>query len=469
MTTATANQQLQNQVAQITAQLLGNANYPVPEPVRIHDPVWGTITLAPHEAAVLDTPLVQRLRRIKQLGGAHLVFPGAQHTRFEHTVGVIHQTERICKGLQQAKGSADLTDIDVTNLRMAALCHDLGHGPFSHSSESFFGSLAPLATILATNTGNGAAEYLSELIVTSAPMIEFFTALNDEYDVQLDASFIAAAIRGTLPPPQTYLGEIIHGPFDADKLDYLTRDGQYCGIPIRIDTERIFSSMTTVSLDENRTKRVRLAGLRNGAAALMQVVHHKHHMFAVVYHHDVARSFSAMLNNALQCAWEDKTPVGGMVLTSPADFLLLDDEQLLVMAQTGTSRADRLLHDLRDRKLFKVALEFDRSQLDEATRNQIANDSSSVRKKIAQRAQVGKELIAVDIAQRMCNKESGGMLLIKNNQPEPLGQHMDLADDSIPLHNFLERHLVLCPQENVAAVAAAAHEVLGGLVLPLKS
>ena len=73
------NQQLQDQVAQITVQLLGNANYPVPEPIRIHDP-WGTITLAPHEAALLDTPLVQQLRRIKQLGGA-------QHTRFEHTVG----------------------------------------------------------------------------------------------------------------------------------------------------------------------------------------------------------------------------------------------------------------------------------------------------------------------------------------------------------------------------------------------
>ncbi|MBF2735924.1 MAG: HD domain-containing protein, partial [Betaproteobacteria bacterium AqS2] len=185
-------------------------------PIRIHDSIWGEIELEPHEASLINTPLLQRLRRIKQLGSGHLVFPGATHTRFEHSLGVLEQASRMCDGLNEGRrGRARLVTAEQRiNLRFAALCHDLGHGPFSHYSEMFYPQLP--AHRKKGEPKN--AEELSALIVTSEPFGDFCRAVGRMHGVKLNPRFIAAAITGDLPARQKYLGEIIHGPFDADKI-----------------------------------------------------------------------------------------------------------------------------------------------------------------------------------------------------------------------------------------------------------
>ena len=428
---------------------------------RVHDSVWGTIALRGHEIAVIDTPLVQRLRRIKQLGSTHLVFPGAVHTRFEHTLGVVHQTQRMCEALR-ASNEGSVSDDDLANIRMAALCHDLGHGPFSHYSEEFFGRMAPLRGMLCDAGDKGAAELMSAAIVTCGPMRAYLGKVSERSGTKLDPDLIASAIVGAMPDGKAYLGEVVHGPFDADKLDYLSRDGLYCGMPVKIDTDRIYSSMAIT--DSGDGKR-RLAGHRRAAAALMQVVHHKQHMHASVYHHDVSRSFRTMYSNALTCAEKDRTPIGGKPLESPADFLALDDETLLAPATVDpASRAASLLARLRERRLFKVAYEARVGVLDESTIQSARADPQATADEIADQAGVPREEVGIDLARRMSNRESQEMLIQDDGRAVPLGELLPLDESGNSLHNFLERHLMLCAPEHMEAVRKAAPKILEGLL-----
>src|SRR5207245_8764697 len=100
--------------------------------LQIVDPIHDFITIYKHELDIIDTPIFQRLRRIRQLAGAHLVYPGAQHSRFEHSLGTMHIASQAATMLKEKKY---LDSDDVANLRLAALLHDIGHGPFSHLFE----------------------------------------------------------------------------------------------------------------------------------------------------------------------------------------------------------------------------------------------------------------------------------------------------------------------------------------------
>jgi len=116
-------------------------------PKIVHDALWGTFQLEAHEVALIDTPLIQRLRYIHQTGAVSLTYPSAQHTRFEHTLGVMYQAGRICSALRARPGESRFGD-ELTRLaRFAALVHDTGHGPFSHTSEQYFSSLPEMAAL----------------------------------------------------------------------------------------------------------------------------------------------------------------------------------------------------------------------------------------------------------------------------------------------------------------------------------
>jgi hypothetical protein len=110
------------------------------EPKIIHDALWGTFELRPHEIALLDTPLLQRLRFIRQTGAVYATYPSALHTRFEHTLGVMLQAARICGALRRRHDERRIDQVAEDTLRFAALLHDTGHGPFSHTSEQYFAS-----------------------------------------------------------------------------------------------------------------------------------------------------------------------------------------------------------------------------------------------------------------------------------------------------------------------------------------
>ncbi|MCY4325607.1 MAG: HD domain-containing protein, partial [Betaproteobacteria bacterium] len=251
----------------------------------IHDALWGTCSFAAHEIEFIDTPLFQRLRRIKQLGGTHLVFPSATHSRFEHTLGVTHIAGRFAEALQ--KCGAPITEQLHANVRFAALCHDLGHGPFSHCSEELLAGLEPMPQLAQLLPNSKAGEALSWLIANSAPMRKFVERLNSRHGCQLDCDLIASIIVGQPSADLSFLGEILHGPIDADKIDYLQRDGMFSGVPVKLDVDRILASIQPAS-KQNQTSgraKVHLGGNKGGEMAFIQLMQHKTHMNIVVYHH----------------------------------------------------------------------------------------------------------------------------------------------------------------------------------------
>uniref|UniRef100_A0AAZ1X6P1 HD domain-containing protein n=1 Tax=Oreochromis aureus TaxID=47969 RepID=A0AAZ1X6P1_OREAU len=103
-----------------------------------NDPIHGHIELPPLLVKIIDTPQFQRLRNIKQLGGGYFVFPGASHNRFEHSIGVGYLAGELAKALKVKQPELNISDRDVLCVQIAGLCHDLGHGPFSHLFDGMF-------------------------------------------------------------------------------------------------------------------------------------------------------------------------------------------------------------------------------------------------------------------------------------------------------------------------------------------
>ncbi|KZV84599.1 HD-domain/PDEase-like protein [Exidia glandulosa HHB12029] len=190
---------------------------------RIKDPIHGYITVSPEIVKYIDTPQFQRLRNVKQLGTSYHVWPGAAHNRFEHCLGVAHLCERIVTTLQQAQPGLGITERDKFCVQLAGLCHDLGHGPFSHV---FDGQFMPAALQAKGVHKSWEHEEGSELM---------FDALIDENEIDIsdeDRNFVKDLIRGerrlsNVPDEKMFLFEIVankRNGIDVDKLDYIARD-----------------------------------------------------------------------------------------------------------------------------------------------------------------------------------------------------------------------------------------------------
>ncbi|GAA5665791.1 hypothetical protein Brsp07_04297 [Brucella sp. NBRC 14130] len=235
-------------------------------PKQVHDRVWGTIALTPLEVAIVDSPLIQRLRYLRQLGVAQWVYPSAAHTRFEHSLGVLYQTHQLVTAINQAsetKYGKAIIDQDLTTvLRMAALLHDVGHPVLSHVSE--YALEVDAKTLLELQRERrkvGGDVKLSEMVASYIVRSnEFEKVLKAIFEVhvslQLPSSSwagrisefvdkIAKCILGqSISEEIPLLHELISGPFDADKLDYMMRDASMAGIPGIIDISRLIQKIT---------------------------------------------------------------------------------------------------------------------------------------------------------------------------------------------------------------------------------
>ena len=195
----------------------------------VRDPVHNFIRLRDRELRLADTPVFQRLRGIRQLALANLVYPSALHTRFEHSLGVCHVAGLMAEELSLGEGDTEL-------VRYAALLHDLGHGPFSHVSEAALDRFADKNTVpLGQNR-----DKIHELI--TARLIQTDRGIQRVVGAHTCEEVARLLSKGHGQPA---LKAIVSGPLDADKQDYLLRDSNCCGVTYGVyDIHQLHRSLT---------------------------------------------------------------------------------------------------------------------------------------------------------------------------------------------------------------------------------
>jgi HD superfamily phosphohydrolase len=330
------------------------------------DPVHDLI-FVPHSHQVildlLETPAVQRLRRVRQLGLAHLVFPGAEHSRFIHSLGVEHLADRMLSRIRElGEGEADVeaTLRHAPEIRAAALLHDIGHGPFSHTFEN----------VLADAIGRH--EVWSRRIVRD-PRSEVNGILRrHDLDVDLVADLIEGRAEDLLAQ------DIVSSQLDADRLDYLLRDSLMTGVAYgKIDLAWILNVMQPGRAPDGR---VRL-GIddRKGLHAVESYLFARRSIHLQVYHHRTVRAFEAMLANLLAIGRRLGAETGRLPAGTPAtverllsgapldteSFLALDDSDIHLMLKAwavdgGTglaAEAARLAQALMRRKCLYLHID----------------------------------------------------------------------------------------------------------------
>ena len=308
----------------------------------IRDPLWNNIILDDLAIRLVDTRAFQRLRYVRQLGLAYLVYPGATHTRFEHALGAWHLAGRTIELLQARGDLKGQHEGDARVVAVAALLHDIGHYPFSHALEEI-GAPHHEDVAGALLTRGEIADVLRETIAKDAP----------ERVVEL--------IRGKSTNP---LQGLISGSLDLDKIEYLKRDALMCGVPYgEIDVDRLIHSLTLVT--DPASGRVVIGVSEKGLAALESLLFAKYQMYRNVYWHHAVRSATAMYKRLVADAIEG----GALRVGELASF---SDEALL--HQLEERAPSPLLRGLRERRLFKRAFECPSAELPEEAGEWIASD-----------------------------------------------------------------------------------------------
>jgi len=406
----------------------------------IIDPIHDFIRVYGTEIKIIDHPIFQRLRRIRQLSGAHLVYPGAQHTRFEHSLGVMHIVGQAAQALKE-KGIIK-TD-DIANIRLAGLLHDIGHGPFSHIYEE----------VLQKKTKTSHEEIGQELILR--------TEIGDIISNSgLDKKFITKLAFGD--SKFQFMNEIISGTLSADMMDYLLRDGYFTGAEhAKIDHKRI-----TQSLDVYQRN---LALDKSALYSFESMMHSRYQMFKAVYFHKTVRSAEVMLLESLHLAYEEL----GLSSLSLEDYIKLTDDfvlEKLVSLPTYSSelkRAKKIAINYQNRKLLKCV--FERVLTKNARLGKM--NTSKIRQNLSKKSKVDSNEIFVDtsttpsIPLTPSKKESQYIILISRGEKHVKAEKIPIS--KIPLvatmSGFMNILRVYTSQKNRKKVEIAAKSILGGL------
>ena len=340
----------------------------------IRDPLWNTIVVDAVARRLIDTPVFQRLRYVRQLGLAHLVYPGATHTRFEHALGAYHLARRTL-GVLDDRHELDAIPPDERGVVIAAaLLHDVGHHPFSHALEEI---------------GAQHHEVAARPLITQGPIADELRA-----SIAPDApERVYAIIRGQSASP---LQGLISGSLDLDKIEYLKRDAFMCGVPYgEIDVDRLINALTVV----HDAGRVTIGVLEKGLSALESLLFAKYQMYRNVYWHHAVRSATAMYKRLVDDAIRDGA-LDDSALSS------LTDEGLLHVLDTASNAP--LLDALRTRRLYKRAFECAAGDLPDGAGDWIAVELDRVR-------------ATEDALARRLGLASGEVLLDFPEKPQMLG------------------------------------------------
>lgn len=316
------------------------------EHIEFRDPVHGFINIKPLERKIIDSKPFQRLRGIKQLALTNLVYHGAEHTRFGHSIGVMHLVTRAFNSVVEK--NPDLFEETRIKwyeqiLRLIALIHDLGHAPFSHGSELVFpDNLKHEEYTEKITMGTEIAEYINEIGA------EFVKNHGREYNITPE--LICSVYRGSNidNPDFIFLRKFMDSELDCDKMDYLLRDSLYCGVNYgKYDLDRLILCLTAYKEGNN----IFLAMDEGGIHAFEEFVLARYFMFTQVYFHKTRRFLDKMLVKYLErCLPNGKYP------SDVNDFLDWDDARVWGKIKEDADK-DEVANRLYNRRIMKTVYE----------------------------------------------------------------------------------------------------------------
>jgi len=333
----------------------------------IKDPIHGYVRISQTERSVIDTEPVQRLKRIRQLAGSEFVYPAANHTRFEHVIGTMHLAGTLGEALP-----IGLPRSQREQLRLAALIHDIGHGPFSHVFE-------PLL-----------AKYLGKSHEDFVPWLVKDTEIAERLEAAgLDARTLGQLAIGKLANrKRPYLDQIISSSVDVDKMDYLVRDSFHTGAGYgSFDVHRLLYAMDIIDNS--------LSVDRSAVATLESFLLARFESFRTIYFHRASRAVQIMLVRALEAA---RGELHLLDFDRIEDYLKLDDYKVWTQLKE-CKKSRKIMQDLEGRRLLKCAYERILFSGDELAFNVISDEHvrADIEKQIARKAKVASEDVNIDV------------------------------------------------------------------------
>lgn len=328
--------------------------------MRIRDPIHGSVTISDEETRVIDSRTFQRLRHVRQLGFGDLAFPGATHTRHAHSLGAMHVASRLFDAItSRSELPAPTRERFRVAVRLAVLCHDIGHMPLSHASES----IAPPRAALRLPSWMGAEaegqasheDFTAKLLIDS----ELSGLIAEVYSpLGITPTLVASLVTGQLPPGAIgfveggidwapVLRAIVSGELDADRMDYLLRDSFYTGVNYgRYDLEWILQNLFAAERDGKAV----LALSKAAIFAFEDFLLSRYHMFLSVYFHHTSVSFDWMLRR-----YYEEAPGEFEIPADPEAFLACDD---MTLHLTLRKSKNRWAQRIAQRRGFKRVAQF---------------------------------------------------------------------------------------------------------------
>src|SRR5467141_5308008 len=324
----------------------------------IKDPIHGYVRISEAEKTIIDTRPVQRLRRLRQLAGSEFVYPAANHTRFEHVIGAMHLAGVLSEILPP-----HLEVYTQEQMRLAALLHDIGHGPFSHVFE-------PLMVRHLKKTHEDFVPWL----VNETEIKDKLT--NAGFDAQKLGLLAVGRLRDRKRP---YLDQMISSSVDVDKMDFLVRDSFHTGAAYgSIDVHRLIYTMDIINGNLSVDGRA--------VATLESFLLARFESFRTIYFHRASRAVQIMIVKALEAA---RNELHLLDFDGPEDYLKLDDYKVW----TGLKecrKSEKIMQDLEHRRLLKCAYERTLFSGEELRSNIISDERvrGDIEKQIARKAKI---------------------------------------------------------------------------------
>ncbi|XP_072135874.1 deoxynucleoside triphosphate triphosphohydrolase SAMHD1-like [Mobula birostris] len=339
-----------------------------------NDPIHGHIEMHPLLVRIIDTPQFQRLRFIKQLGGAYFVYPGASHNRFEHSIGVAHLAGKLVKVLARHQPELQVDHRDILCVQIAGLCHDLGHGPFSHLFDRNFISKTRGDLEQQWKHEDASVKMFDHLISSNSLKV----VLETYGLVSQDVTFIKELIRGPevcndsedskwpyegRPQEKRFLYEIVANKrtgIDVDKWDYFARDSYYLGIRNNFDYQRILKYSRVCEVDNMKIicTRDKVAGDLYNMFYTRNILHRR------AYQHKVVNIIESMITEAMVLA-DPHILISGSGGNQYTMSTAIDDmeaytkltdsifEQILNSSEPELEQAQKILNHIINRRLYK--------------------------------------------------------------------------------------------------------------------